>query len=94
MLLGINININKFKVLFSIKLNFKLMCKICFKWYVILIYLINLIYITFIHNQIIMTNIYNKNILVNNGTLLGNWYEEEVLRNATGEGRYVKNLYH
>jgi len=36
-----------------------------------------------------MTNIYNKHIQVNNGTLLGNWYEEEILRNATGEGRYV-----
>jgi hypothetical protein len=34
-----------------------------------------------------MTNIFNKKILVNNGTLIGNWYEEEVLRNVTGEGR-------
>ncbi len=34
-----------------------------------------------------MTNIYNKTILVNNGTLIGNWYEEEVLRGKTGVGR-------
>ena len=35
-----------------------------------------------------MTNIYNKTVLVNNGTLIGNWYEEEYLRSKTGEGRY------
>jgi len=41
-----------------------------------------------------MTNIFNKKILVKNGTLIGNWYEEEILREKTGEGRYlnIKNL--
>lgn len=34
-----------------------------------------------------MTNIYNKKIITNKGTLVGNWYEEEVLRTKTGEGR-------
>ena len=34
-----------------------------------------------------MTNIYNKAILIQNGTLIGNWYEEEVLREKTGIGR-------
>jgi len=35
-----------------------------------------------------MTNIYNKTVLVKNGCLMGNWYEEEVLRDKTGAGRY------
>ncbi len=39
-----------------------------------------------------MTNIFNKTVLVNNGTLVGNWYEEQVLREKTGEGRYVLNF--
>lgn len=34
-----------------------------------------------------MTNIFNKTVLVKNGTLIGNWQEEEILRKATGEGR-------
>lgn len=34
-------------------------------------------------------NIYNKQIHNNDGTLIGNWYEESVLRNQTGEGRKV-----
>lgn len=36
-----------------------------------------------------MTNIYNKKVLVRNGTLISNWYEEQVLRDATGEGRTI-----
>ena len=32
-------------------------------------------------------NIYNKTINAPNNTLIGNWYEEEVLRKITGEGR-------
>lgn len=34
-----------------------------------------------------MTNIYNKVVIYPNGTLEGNWYEESVLRQKTGEGR-------
>lgn len=34
-----------------------------------------------------MTNIYNKNILTRNGTLIGNWHEEEVLKSKTGVAR-------
>jgi hypothetical protein len=34
-----------------------------------------------------MTNIYNKTVLVKNGTLIGNWSEEQVLREVSGEGR-------
>lgn len=34
-----------------------------------------------------MTNIYNKTVLFPNGTLIGNWYEEDELRQKTGEGR-------
>lgn len=42
-----------------------------------------------------MTNIYNKKVLVDNGTLINNWYEEEELKKITGEprnipGRHVK----
>lgn len=36
-----------------------------------------------------MTNIYNKIILGKNGTLVGNWFEEDVLRTKTGEGRTI-----
>ena len=36
-----------------------------------------------------MTNIFNKTVLVNNGTLIGNWYEEEVLKTKTGIGRTI-----
>ena len=36
-----------------------------------------------------MTNIFNKTVLAKNGTLVGNWYEEEVLRSKTGEGRTI-----
>lgn len=36
-----------------------------------------------------MTNIFNKNILSKNGTLIENWFEERILRDATGEGRTV-----
>ncbi len=32
-------------------------------------------------------NIYNKKVYVPNNTLVGNWFEEDVLRNTTGEGR-------
>jgi hypothetical protein len=34
-----------------------------------------------------MTNIYNKNIITRNGTLIGNWQEEEVLKYSTGVSR-------
>lgn len=34
-----------------------------------------------------MTNIYNKTVLVKNGTLIGNWLEEQVLKDVSGEGR-------
>jgi len=34
-----------------------------------------------------MSNIYNKTVLGKTGTLVGNWYEEDVLREKTGEGR-------
>ncbi len=34
-------------------------------------------------------NIYNKKPLCKNGTLIGNWHEEQALRNFTGEGRYL-----
>ncbi len=34
-----------------------------------------------------MTNIYNKKVLVTNGTLIGNWFEEQVLKEVSGEGR-------
>ena len=36
-----------------------------------------------------MTNIFNKKVLVRNGTLISNWYEEQILREATGEGRTI-----
>lgn len=36
-----------------------------------------------------MTNIYNKRILVPNQTLIGNWYEEQCLREKTKEGRTI-----
>jgi hypothetical protein len=39
-----------------------------------------------------MTNIFNKTVLVKNGTLIGNWYEEEVLRKISGEGRYLLSI--
>ena len=32
-------------------------------------------------------NIFNKNVLCDNGTLVGNWQEEQSLRDFTGEGR-------
>ena len=35
------------------------------------------------------SNIYNKFYHNPNGTLIGNWYEEQCLRNDTGEGRAV-----
>lgn len=35
-----------------------------------------------------MTNIFNKVYHVTNGTLIGNWYEEQALRDKTNEGRY------
>ena len=38
-----------------------------------------------------MTNIYNKKTLVQNGTLIGNWHEEQILRDISGEGRYLFN---
>jgi hypothetical protein len=34
-----------------------------------------------------MTNIFNKTVLAKNGTLIGNWFEEDVMREKTGEGR-------
>jgi len=34
-------------------------------------------------------NIYNKVYHVPNGTLIGNWYEEQCLRNKTNEGRSI-----
>ena len=34
-------------------------------------------------------NIYNKVYHVPNGTLIGNWYEEQCLRNKTNEGRAI-----
>jgi len=34
-----------------------------------------------------MTNIFNKDILSRNGTLIGNWYEEEVWKSNTGVAR-------
>ncbi len=34
-----------------------------------------------------MTNIFNKKVLVENGTLINNWYEEEILKKITGETR-------
>ena len=36
-----------------------------------------------------MTNIYNKKVLVENGTLINNWYEEEVLKKLTGIPRNI-----
>ena len=36
-----------------------------------------------------MTNIYNKKVISNNGTLIDNWYEEESLKNITGETRTI-----
>ena len=32
-------------------------------------------------------NIYNKKTDCKNGTLIGNWHEEQALRDFTGEGR-------
>lgn len=32
---------------------------------------------------------YNKHINESHGTLIGNWFEEEILRNKTGEGRTI-----
>lgn len=40
-----------------------------------------------------MTNIYNKKVLVENGTLINNWYEEEVLKKLTGESRSIPGLH-
>jgi len=37
-----------------------------------------------------MTNIYNKQTHSKNGTLVSNWFEERVIRDITGEGRYSK----
>lgn len=37
-----------------------------------------------------MTNIYNKFFHNQNGTLIGNWYEEECLRKETDENRGIK----
>lgn len=34
-----------------------------------------------------MTNIFNKTVLSRNGTLIGNWHEEEVLKDNTGVAR-------
>lgn len=36
-----------------------------------------------------MTNIYNKKVLVENGTLINNWHEEEILKKLTGQTRYI-----
>lgn len=36
-----------------------------------------------------MTNIFNKKVLVENGTLINNWYEEEILKKLTGQTRYI-----
>ena len=36
-----------------------------------------------------MTNIFNKIVLVRNGTLISNWYEEQVLKETTGERRSI-----
>ena len=36
-----------------------------------------------------MMNIYNKKVLVPNQTLIGNWYEEQCLREKTKEGRTI-----
>ena len=37
-----------------------------------------------------MHNIYNKDIITKNGTLIDNWFEEGELRKLTGEGRSIK----
>ena len=48
----------------------------------------SIVFIYLVENKLIkMTNIFNKNVLARNGTLIGNWFEEEVLREKTGEGR-------
>ena len=36
-----------------------------------------------------MTNFYNKKYHLPNGTLIGNWYEEQCLRDKTNEGRAI-----
>lgn len=40
-----------------------------------------------------MTNIYNKKVLVENRTLINNWYEEEVLKKLTGESRSIPGIH-
>lgn len=40
-----------------------------------------------------MTNIYNKKVLVDNGTLINNWYEEEALKKITGETRTIPGMH-
>jgi len=40
-----------------------------------------------------MTNIFNKRVLVENGTLINNWYEEEVLKKLTGETRSIPGVH-
>lgn len=36
-----------------------------------------------------MTNIYNTKIFIPNQTLIGNWYEEQCLREKAKEGRTI-----
>lgn len=40
-----------------------------------------------------MTNIYNKKVLVQNGTLVNNWFEEEVLKKISGETRTIPGIH-
>lgn len=40
-----------------------------------------------------MTNIFNKKVLVENGTLIGNWYEEEALKKTTGQTRTIPGFH-
>ena len=40
-----------------------------------------------------MTNIFNKKVLVENGTLINNWYEEEALKKITGETRTIPGFH-
>jgi hypothetical protein len=40
-----------------------------------------------------MTNIYNKKVLVENGTLINNWFEEEILKKVTGQTRTIPGVH-
>lgn len=37
-----------------------------------------------------MTNLYNQIYRAPNGTLLGNWFEEQRLRDYTSSSKYIK----